>query len=172
MKDVDSHWKTTSPTKDNLSKQERKALQRLKNRKDIVIKKAGKGGATVVLDSKDYLEEDLRQLNDQRYYEILDHILTKEHEEIVTKTIERPVEEDKISEETAAKLIPSNSRTPKVHKEGCPRRPVVSSVKCHTEKISAYVDEKLRPIVTKLTSYIKDTSDFVNKVRNIGKVPE
>ena len=122
-----------------------------------MIKKADKGGATVVLDSKDYLEEGLRQLNDQMYYEKLDHNPMKEHEEIVTKTIERLVEEDEISEETAAKLIPSNSRTPafyllpKVHKDGCPGRPVVSSVKCHTEKISAYVDEKLRPIVTKLT---------------------
>ena len=126
----------------------------------------------------DYFEEGRRQLKDQRYYEKLDHNPTKEHKEIVTKTIQRLAEEDDISEETAAKLIPSNWRTPvfyllpKVHKEGCPGRPVVSSVKCHTEKISAYVDEKLRPIVTKLTFYIKDTSDFVNKVRNIGKVPE
>ena len=47
FKDIDSHWKTTSPTKDNLSKRERKALQWLKNRKDIAIKKADKGGATV-----------------------------------------------------------------------------------------------------------------------------
>ena len=101
--------KLTLPTEDNPSKQERKALQRLKNQKDIVIKKADKGGATVVLYSKDYSEEGLRQLNDQMYYEKLDHNPTNKHEETVTKTIERLVEEDEISEETAAKLIPSNS---------------------------------------------------------------
>ena len=49
-KDVDLHWKTTSPTEDNLSNLERKAQQRLKNRKDIVIRKVDKSGATVVLD--------------------------------------------------------------------------------------------------------------------------
>ena len=161
-----------------MSKRERSALQRLENRKDIVIKKADKGGATVILDSKDYLEEGVRQLSDEKYYEKLDHNPTKEHEEIVRTTIDRLVEEDEISEETAKKLYPSNSRTPlfyllpKVHKGGCPGRPVVSSVKCHTEKISAFVDEKLRPIVSKLKSYIKDTSDFLRKIKDIGEIPK
>ena len=50
--------------------------------------------------------------------------------------------------------------------------PVVSSVKCHIEKISAFVDEKLRPIVSKLKSYIKDTSDFLRKIKDIGEIPK
>ena len=49
---------------------------------------------------------------------------------------------------------------------------MVSSEKCPTEKISAFVDEHLRPIVTKLKSYIKDTSDFVKKIKEMGKVPK
>ena len=177
-KDIERHFSDNKRSGDNLSKRERSALQRLENRKDIVIKKADKGGATVILDSKDYLEEGVRQLSDEKYYEKLDHNPTKEHEEIVRTTIDRLVEEDEISEETAKKLYPSNSRTllfyllPKVHKEGCPGRPVVSSVKCHTEKISAFVDEKLRPIVSKLKSYIKDTSDFLRKIKDIGEIPK
>ena len=108
-----------------MSSRERSALQRLKNRKDIVIKKADKVGATVILDSKDYLEEGVRQLSDEKYHEKLEHNPTKEHEDIVRTTIDRLAEEDEISEETAKKLYPANCKTllfyllPKVHKEGC-----------------------------------------------------
>ena len=78
LKDIDLHWKTTSLTKDNLSKRERKVLQRLKNRKDIVIKKADKGEATVVLDSKDCLEEGLRQLNEETAFcDLVHHVVRK-----------------------------------------------------------------------------------------------
>ena len=95
-----------------------------------MIKKADKGGATIILDSKDYLEEGVRQLSDEKYYEKLDHKPAKEHGGIVRTTIDRLVEEEEISEETAKKLYPSNFRTllfyllSKVHKEGCLCRPV------------------------------------------------
>ena len=61
----------------------------------------------------------------------------------------------------AEKLSPKEPRTPVfytlVHKQGNLGRPVVSSSGCHTEKISAYVDNTIKPIATKLP-YIKDTT--------------
>ena len=48
----------------------------------------------------------------------------------------------------------------------------ISSVNCHTAKISEFVDHNLQPIVQNLKSYVKDTSDFVRKIKNIGKVPD
>ena len=61
---------------------------------------------------------------------------------------------------------------PKVHKPNNPGRPVVSSVNSHTEKLSAYVDEFLRPLAEKLPSHIKDTTDFTKRLRELGRVPE
>ena len=52
----------------------------------------------------------------------------------------------------------------KVHKPGNPGRPVVSSIGCHTENISKFVDYNLQPINQALPSYIKDTTDFLNKL--------
>ena len=52
----------------NLSKQERKALTKLRKRTDIVIKPADKGSGTVVMDSSWYINECHRQLNDAKYY--------------------------------------------------------------------------------------------------------
>ena len=52
---------------------------------------------------------------------------------------------------------------PKIHKDVLPPpgRPVVSANGCSTEKISAFVDNFLRPLVPKIKSYVRDTTDFI-----------
>ena len=47
---------------------------------------------------------------------------------------------------------------------------MVSSVSSPTEKISAFVDEFLRPMAQDLPSYIKDTTHFLEKISQVGKV--
>ena len=49
---------------------------------------------------------------------------------------------------------------------------MISSVNCHSSKISTYVDYHLQPIVQEIPSYIKDTSDFLRKLKPITEVPE
>ena len=44
----------------------------------------------------------------------------------------------------------------KIHKEGNPGTPVLSSLNCHTPKISKYVDLHLQPIVKQIPLYVKD----------------
>ena len=61
---------------------------------------------------------------------------------------------------------------PKIHKEGMPGRPVVSSVFSSTEKISAFVDDFLKPIAQELPSYIKDTTHFLQKIDEVGEISE
>ena len=56
---------TPAPVRDNLTTRERHALKRLSRRNDIVIKSADKGrSGTVVMDRNWYIDECLRQLND------------------------------------------------------------------------------------------------------------
>ena len=61
---------------------------------------------------------------------------------------------------------------PKIHKQKTPPpgRPIVSANGCPTEKISAFVDIFLNPIVPNSEHYVKDTTDFVNKIDTVGKV--
>ena len=61
---------------------------------------------------------------------------------------------------------------PKLYKKGCPGRPVISGCNTPTEKISSFVDYHLRPIVPNINSHIKDTNDFLRKLKNIDTVPE
>ena len=166
VKDKVKNWSKKKPTRENLTKSEREALNNLKDRTDIVIKPADKGGAVVIMNSKDYLREGLRQLNDTNYY----------HEKLINNTIDDLVSENAVNEETASLLRPNKSRTPKfymlpkLHKEGMPGRPVVSSISSPTEKISAFVDEFLRPMAQNHPSYIKDTTHFLEKINQVGKV--
>ena len=51
------NWSKAKPTRDNLTKREHQAWNISKNRTDIVVKQADKGGALVIMDSKDYFEE-------------------------------------------------------------------------------------------------------------------
>ena len=53
---------------------------------------------------------------------------------------------------------------PKIHKEGNPGIPVISSVNCHTSKISEYVDYQLQSIVKQISScVIARSKNFVYK---------
>ena len=60
---------------------------------------------------------------------------------------------------------------PKIHKQGYPGRPTVSSNGHPMERISQFVDHQLQPLVTQVPSYIKDTIHFLNKLNNIGQLP-
>ena len=57
--------------------------------------------------------------------------------------------------------------TPKVQKKDIPWQPVVSSIDCHTSELSKFVDHYLQPHTKALTSYVKDTTDFINKLEYV-----
>ena len=70
--------------------------------------------------------------------------------------------------------VPCFYLLPKIHKGVIPPpgRPILSANDCPTEKISGFVDFFLRPFVSKLPSYIKDTSDFITKLEALDPLPE
>ena len=58
---------------------------------------------------------------------------------------------------------------PKINKRlhNVPGRPVISNCGTPTKKASAFLDYHLKPIVQKGTSYIKDSGDFINKIKRL-----
>ena len=159
----------------NLSKQEQKALQDLQKRDDIIIINADKGGAITILDTKDYVKEANRQLSDTSCYQKLQYNPTTEHASTVNSTIDVFKNQQKIPERIAEGLKVKSPKTPtlklppKVHKEGHPGRPLVSSIDSPTSKISEYVDFHLQPFTKTIKSHIKDTNHFLNELQ---KIPE
>ena len=67
--------------------------------------------------------------------------------------------------------MPKFYTRPKIHKTGNPGSPVVSSVNCHTYTIPKYVDFHLQPIVKNIPSYVRDTTDFLQKLDKVKNIP-
>jgi len=63
---------------------------------------------------------------------------------------------------------------PKIHKrlDCVPGRPVISNCGAPTEKVSEFLDYHLKPIMQTGQSYIKDSNDFQQKVRQLSNIPK
>ena len=138
--------KTVTPRqiRPNLSKDEKVALKDL-SKWDDIITNADKGGAVVIMDVNDYIRESKRQLNEPRNYKVLAKDPTTTNNDLINQTIDRFTKEQLINDNIANGLKNPSPRTlqfyisPKIHKEGNPGRPVVSSINCYTANISIYV---------------------------------
>ncbi len=53
-----------------------------------------------------------------------------------------------------------------------PGRPIISANECPTECISEFVDHFLNPTTFDLPAYVKDTTDFINKLSTLGDIPK
>ena len=77
---------------------------------------------------------------------------------------------NRISEEVYKRVYPTGSRAgvlyglPKIHKTGAPIRPIISAVKTYNYYLAKYLEEILKPLVDDIYM-LKDTYDFVNKIR-------
>ena len=63
---------------------------------------------------------------------------------------------------------------PKIHKHlfDVPGRPVVSNCGTPTEKVSEFLDHVLKPVVQQSRSYIKDSNNFIKKLKEIKEDPK
>ena len=114
-----------------------------------------KGGATVIQKRADYVAEDLRQLSDHCFYQPLDDDLTTAHNQKVTAHLDIMLKWDEITERVVRYLVTKDPRTaqlyllPKVHKNvtPVPCRRIFLANESPTERVSAFVDNFLAPIV-------------------------
>ena len=63
---------------------------------------------------------------------------------------------------------------PEIHKrlENVPGRPVISYCGTATERISEFLDFHIQPLVVKVPSIIRDTTDFLCKLKGLGFIPK
>ena len=176
--DFDSYISTPNSSRPNLSPGEKEAMDDLAGRDDIIISKADKGGAVVIQDVDDYIQEANRQLGNSEFYRKVDRDLTKEHSDQVNETIKTFADQKLISEKAAKALRAENAKTPKfymlpkVHKANHPGRPIIAAIDSPTSKLARFADHHLKPIAEQLPSYVKDTGSFLRKINKIGKVPK
>ena len=122
------------PLTSNLTVVQRQALASLKKDSSIVILRADKGNASVVLDSSIYHEKINKVLSDKAKYSPLNTDPTSKLERRLAKTLSQLQNKGELDREYKRWLTPSQSHAPqlyglpKVHKEGIPLRPIVSTI--------------------------------------------
>ena len=157
----------------NMTIEQRRAIKSLASDQNIVIKPADKGGAIVIMDRKDYEYACLEHLQDKNFYEEVKEDpnpgYKKDLEEIIKSLKENKVisnfEEAMLSEGNRS---PAFYGLPKIHKffeSFPPLRPICSGYSCCTVRLSEFIDSFLKPAARKTKSYIKDTTDFINKTK-------
>jgi hypothetical protein len=168
-------------TKNNLSREELMSIRKLKENKNIVIKPADKGGATVILDRDAYLKEAYRQLNDVKYYVRLSKPVYHDNASKISKILNAMNHDGFITDEQLEFLSgPRDYRPrniyflPKIHKERSKwawpdmpeARPICSDFHSETHRISSFIDSFLNPLACNHASYIKNSFEFVNRIRD------
>ena len=170
-----------NPAPANLLPEESEALRQLIGNKSIVIKPADKGSAVVIMDRSQYIWEGHRQLHDARYYSKLEAPIYTETVPMIFELIHSLWRKKYITHKQRDYLLGDAQprprlfyMLPKIHKEPVawsepfkipPGRPIVSDCSSETYHTAEFLDHYLYPLSISHASYVKDTYDFVSKVR-------
>ncbi len=170
----------------NLTREEHRAIFELKNNPEIVIKKADKGSAIVVMNTIDYITQCLAILDKDTDYERLDNDPSEEYRKDIEVIIHRMYQKGEITESVYQYLNRKHVRTarfyalPKIHKfiqywdseTRPPMRQIAGANQSPTERPSQFCDHFLNPIMKMGRSYLIDTTDFLWKTHNLPPLPQ
>ena len=101
--------------KQNISREERVALEGLTKNKDIMILPADKGRVTVVINTKDYDDKMQKMLTDSNTYVKLNSDPTNKFKNKLSGLLKNLKDNDKISFNTWQRLYPTAAETPKFY---------------------------------------------------------
>lgn len=173
--------------KDNLGPELKSSLHNLKNDPNIIIKPADKGGKVCLVNRTDYIKEAERQLNNRKYYQ---QIESRRKSEIIPKinTTLDSLANNSFLENRQRDYLWARPEDkdryfyllPKIHKprEKWPSnampegRPIVGDCATENRRVCDYIDSFLKPLATRHESYLKDTYDFINKIRDVRIDPD
>ena len=121
----------------------------------------------VIVNKLDYLKKMKLLISDESKFKKLSHNPTKSREDSLISYLRKLRRDGIIDDVTLQKIIPSGSThgvlygLPKVHKSGCPFRPIVSSVNTYNYNLASYLVRVLQPISTNQFT-VKDSFSFAD----------
>ena len=168
----------TVPPRPNFSQRLKIALKSLREDPTIIISKADKGDAVVVMDADHYYGLAMKHLADSSTYELLE---SDPSEQIVSDYhdfLDRCVRDKVLDKYQYRSLrIPDNYQMqtiyflPKIHKHPLKLRPIVASTKGITVNASRFMDRILQPYMRNTRSYCKNATHIINLLRRTSVPP-
>ena len=142
------------PYKSNITKEEQQAIRKLKKDENRMVLTADKGVSLVVVDKEDYINKAKHLLHQSNYKKINSDPTTKHKNKLIglLKTIKT---QGGMNDNLYKRLYPTGANAPKfyglpkVHKDGTPLRPIVSSVGSVSYETAKELSRILKPLVGK-----------------------
>ena len=175
--EIKSVLKNIQPPRPNITHEERKAIEVLRQDNTKMILTADKGVSMVVMNRDDYHLKAEALLQDSAYRTIPSDPTNKYKNKLIglLKSIKAG---SGINEATYRKLYPTGAGSPKfyglpkLHKEGTPLRPIVSSAGAVTYSTSKELSRILKLLVGKSPYHICNNHDFIEDLKTIKLGPE
>ena len=161
----------------NITKEERKAITELKKDSTRMILTADKGVSLVVIDTEEYNKKAEELIQHPTYKSISTDPTTRYKNKLVNllKSIKA---EGGISEAVYKRLYPTGAGSPKfyglpkIHKEGMPLRPIVSSIGAVIYATSKELAQILKPLIRRSPNHVQNTQDFIQQIKGFQLQPE
>ena len=175
--EMKSVLKKIQAPKYNITREERKAIEELRRDKTRIILTMDKGVSMVVMDRDDYNKE-AEELLHQPAYRPISNDPTNKYKTKLISLLKSIKTEGQINESTHKRLYPTWAGSPKfyglpkVHKEGTPLRPIVSSTWAVTYSTSKIFSRILKPLVGKSPHHIHNNQDFMEHLKGIQLGPD
>ena len=153
------------------------ALKKLYKNLDIVICKPDKGNAVVILDRSDYDRKVSAILSDVTKFSVDSCCkdLTCKTEKSVIDQLQTLLKKGFIDKSCFQKLKPMGSviprlyGLPKIHKNDCPIRPILSMSGSPTHGLAQWLANVLQPVSDFVSEFcVPDSFAFANSIRNIN----
>ena len=157
----------------NITKQEIQALAEPKRDQSRVILTADKGVAIAIMDKQDYQEKAKALLEDQGTYKALKTDPTGRLKSRMINLLKKIKSEGGIDDILYKKLYPTGAVTPKfyglpkIHKDGVPLRPIVSSRGSITYEVAKELSRILKTLVGSSPHHIKNMGDFIQQIKEV-----
>ncbi|XP_073481353.1 uncharacterized protein [Aquarana catesbeiana] len=163
--------KPTKSSKDRIWQ----GLRKLEKRKNIVIRPADKGGGVVILTKEDYYKELERLVKDPSTYQPLKKNPNRELKKKLKEYLDKGIADKILNKKegryllTEAPRIPVIYQVPKIHKSKTkpPGRPIISGIESIHSRLGEYLDVFLQPIAGEGKSFLKDSKDVINNLKNL-----
>ena len=164
--------KKAKTPRQNITKEECKTIGELKRDNNRLVLTADKGVALVVMDKEDYVQK-ARELLDQPTYRNISSDPTTKYKNKLVNLLKSIKSEGEINEALYKKLYPTGAGSskfyglPKIHKEGNPLRPIVSSIGAASYEVAKELARILKPLVGRSMYHIHTTQDFIQQIKDI-----
>ena len=160
----------------NLTNSELTAYKSLIRNESITICKPDKGHGVVVLNSSDYHQKINDIISDTSKFVELPEDPTIYREKKLHEYLYYLKTKGALDVSTYEKIRPQGSKPgriyglPKIHKDGTPLRPIVSSIGTYSYELSKFLADILKPL-TNNSFTVKDSFSFVTDILSFNEVP-